>query len=157
MANCLVTSYQSDSSSSFVRQRILIAVLPKTASKALLDSAQRLLEVGSIVRFIDSLVERDAAIFYSQHLDLWSMGDSFERLLRPKSKLRRFDHGSFQLYAIPRESLRFRLPARDKEEELFRDVLRHAKSIYRRVSPDAYLFVLRRVFGGSAAHVFPQE
>ena len=108
-----------------------------------------MLAEGSVVDYFQSLIASDGVLFYSDHLDLWSMGDSFDRCLRPKSQLRYFEAGSSQLYAIPRDLLRLRASPRNEEERLFRAVLQSAKSIYRPDASGAFLFVLRQVFGVS--------
>jgi hypothetical protein len=132
-----------------VKQRVLISVLRSNAGKSLLNAAPRLLESGSVGNHICSLIERGHLVFYSEHLDLWSMGDSFERFLRPKKHLRSFSAHSSILYAIPREYLRLSAPVRDEDEQLLRDLLGHAKRANQRTVPGAYLFVLRTVFGAS--------
>ena len=88
-------------------------------------------------------------MFYNEHLDLWSMGDSFDRFLRPRKHVRFFEHESCQLHAIARDRLRLRAVARDDEERLLRDVLDHAKRMYQGGS-GCYLFLLRRVRGTSS-------
>jgi hypothetical protein len=140
--------YRSLATSS-VKQRILISVLPIDASKSLLDAARQRLESGSLGEHIRSLIERNQVIFYCEHLDLWSMGDTFERFLRPKKHLLSFSAHSSILYAIPRERLRLSAPARDAEEQLLRDLLGRAKRAYQRTVPGSFLFVLRTVFGAS--------
>lgn len=137
-----------------MKQRILISVLPPQAGKSLLDAAPQYLESGIVGDYIRSLIERDQVVFYSEHLDLWSMGDSFERFLRPKKHLRFFSAHSSILYAIPRKCLSLGVTARDADEQLLRDLLRHARNAYRKVVPDAYLFVLRNVFGASGDEQF---
>ncbi len=132
-----------------MKQRILISVLPKDESLSLLNAAPQLLESSSVENHIRSLIERNQVVFFSEHLDLWSMGDSFDRFLRPKKHLRSLAAESSQLYAIPRENLRFHPPARNDEEQLLRDLLGHAKRAYRRTAPGAYLFVLRTVSDAS--------
>jgi hypothetical protein len=132
-----------------VKQRILIIVLEKDPGEDLIRSAAELLQNGSIDEYLQSFITTDQAIFFSEHLDVWSMGDSFDRFLRPKKHVRTISAGSRELYAIPRERLRLGLSARNEEEDLLRDLLGHAKRLYRRVAPDAHLFLLRSVTGAS--------
>ena len=129
-----------------MKQRIVITVVSVAAAEHLLDNADKMLAVGSVHGYFDSLTASDNVLFYSDHLDLWSMGDSFDRFLRPKSRLRYFDYGSSQLYAIRRDLLRFRVSPRNDEERLFRTLLQSAKSIYRQAGSEPVLFVLRQVF-----------
>jgi hypothetical protein len=132
-----------------MKQRIFITVIPGASAEHLLDRAAKMLAEGSVIDYFHSLIASDGVLFYSDHLDLWSMGDSFDRFLRPKSQLRYFDARSSQLYAIRRRLLQLRASPRNDEERLFRAILQSAKSIYRRAAPEPFLFVLRQVFGAS--------
>lgn len=130
-----------------MKQRIFISVIPGAPALHLLDCAQTMLAEGSVTDYLQSLIASDGLLFYSEHLDLWSMGDSFNRFLRPKSRLLYFDGGGSQLYAIRRDLLQLRAAPRDDEERLLRGLLQSAKSISRRAEAEAYLFVLRQIFG----------
>ena len=140
-----------------MKQSVLITVLPAKESKALVEAISQHLDRRTVEVFIRSLVDRDRVVFHSEHLDLWSMGDSFELLLRPKKYLRCFSADSTILYTIPRDRLRLSAPARDDEERLLRDLLRHAKSLYRKAAPDAAIFVMRSVFEVSGDCNFPND
>jgi len=74
------------------------------------------------------------------------MGDSFDRFLRPRSRVRYFDGGSSQLYAIRCDLLRTPAEPRDEEERLLRTLICGAKAFYRRTEAASLLFVLRQVF-----------
>jgi hypothetical protein len=132
-----------------MKQHIVIAVVSDAPAKHLFDRAHEMLAGGLVDAYFKSLTCSDDILFYSQHLDLWSMGDSFERLLRPKSRLQYFDGGSSQLYAIRRDVLQLRASPRDEEERLLRTLLLSAKSFQRRTAREAFLFVLRSVFDAS--------
>ena len=132
-----------------MKQRIFIAVVPGAAAQHLLGCAPRMLAEGTVVDYFEQLISSDRLLFYSNHLDFWSMGDSFNRFLRPRSKLETFTGASSQLFAIRRALLQLRAAARDDEERLFRELLRSAKSIYRQPPSESFLFVLRQVFGCS--------
>lgn len=132
-----------------MKQHIFISVIPGAPALHLLDCAQTMLAENSVTNYFQSLIASNGVLFYSEHLDLWSMGDSFNRFLRPKKHLRYFDEGGSQLYGIRRDLLQLRAPARDDEERLLRGLLKSAKSIYKRADSEAYLFVLRQVVGTS--------
>jgi hypothetical protein len=132
-----------------MKQRIFITVIPGAPGEHLLDCAQEMLAEGSVVDYIQSLIDSDSVLFYSDHLDLWSMGDSFDRFLRPKSRLRYFVAGSSELYAIRRDILQLRAAPRDDEERMLRALLYSAKSIYKSATLDTLMFVLRQVFKAS--------
>jgi hypothetical protein len=127
-----------------VTQRVMIAALSRDTGEQLLRNAERMLSDASFGAHIESLIDANRVLFYSEHLDVWSMGDSFERFLRPTSKVTLFAHGSEQLYALPRRLLTLRPRPRGCEERLLRDLLRLAKSQYAGVAPDAWIFVWRR-------------
>ena len=105
-----------------------------------------MLKEGSVVEYVHSLIDSGGIRFYSDHLDLWSMGDSFERFIRPKSRVRFFAHGSFQLYAIRCDLLRTPPASRDDEEYLLRTLLRGARAFSKHSDSAPFLFVLRQVF-----------
>lgn len=131
-----------------MKQRVVITVLPADRAAELLSTVQQRLIDHSLLPRIESLMQTEEVLFFSDHLDLWSMGDTFDRLLRPKAKLHVFRHQSDVLYAIPRRSLVFRHKPRDFEEFLLCDLLRFAKT-NNWVTPDSWLFLLRRVLGTS--------
>ena len=113
-------------------QRIFITVIPSAAGECLLANAQKLLAEGLVVAYVHSLIDSQGVHFYSDHLDLWSMGDSFDRFLRPRSRVQYFDGGSSQLYAIRCDLLRTPAAPRDEEERLLRTLICGAKAFYRR-------------------------
>jgi len=132
-----------------MKQRIFITVVAGTPAEHLLDHAQRMLSEGSVLDYLQSLIASNNVLFYSDHLDLRSMGDSFDRFLRPKSRLRYFEAGSAELYAIRRDLLHLRALPRDDEERIFHALLQSVKSIYKQAAPEAFLFILRQIFGAS--------
>jgi hypothetical protein len=129
-----------------VKQRVSIAVVPSEAAHYLLKRAKKMLSEDSVTDYFDSLIVANAILFHSNHLDLWSMGDSFDRFLRPKSQVHFIDGGMSQLYAIPRDRIALRAAARNDDERLLQVLLQSAKSSYRDI-PGAFIFLLRQVFG----------
>jgi len=127
-------------------QRIFITVIPGAPGEHLLANAQKMLTERSVVPYVQSLIDSQGVRFYSDHLDLWSMGDSFDRFLRPKSRVQYFDGGSSQLYAIRCDLLRTPVAPRDEEEQLLRTLICGAKAFRKPSEATAFLFVLRQVF-----------
>lgn len=128
-----------------MNQRTCIVVLPNVESQLVLETAHELLAGGGFPKHVRELITRDRVIFFSEHLDLWSMWDTFDRFLRPRNQVQLFNGGSSMLYAISLERLTIRQTARDLEESLFRSLLIAAKT-YDRRDRDGFLFVLREVF-----------
>ena len=127
-------------------QRIFITVIAGPPGEHLLANGQKMLAEGSVITYVHSLIDSQDVHFYSDHLDLWSMGDSFDRFLRPRTRVQYFDGGSSHLYAIRCDLLRTPPEPRDEEERLLRTLICGAKAFYRRAEPAALLFVLRQVF-----------
>ncbi len=84
--------------------------------------------------------------FWSCILDAWSMGDSFDRFLRPSRELRKVVTGSHQVICCRRENIRIRGDARNEEEERLKQVLSQAKQAYKKSTKESYLFQIRSVF-----------
>jgi hypothetical protein len=95
------------------------------------------------------LIEGNRVLYFSEHLATPSMGGSFERLLRPKSQVSFLEHHDEQLYAISYRKLAMRLPPRDREERLFRELLQTARSFGTAVDPEGWIFVWRKGTGVS--------
>jgi hypothetical protein len=129
-----------------VTQRIFITAIPGANGTHLLENAQAMIERRSVIDYVHSLIDTGGLSFYSDHLDLWSMADSFDRLLRPKRHLRYFDGGSSQLYAIDCGLLRTPPTPRDEEERMLRTLICGAKALHKRADVPVILFVFRQVF-----------
>lgn len=127
-------------------QRIFITVISGAPAEQLLANAQKMLAEKSVVAYVHSLIDSQGIHFYSDHLDLWSMGDSFDRFLRPRSRVQYFDGRSSQLYAIRCDLLRSPAAPRNEEERLLRTLICGAKAFYRHTEAASFLFVLRQVF-----------
>lgn len=132
-----------------MKQRIVIVVLTGAAAELLLQSRGSYTDGEALHHSLVARLGGEDVIYYSEHLDLWSMGDSLDRFLRPRSACLSEEIGADWLYAIPRRRLRLSAKPRNEEERLLLTFLQAAKSMYPNSDPDACLLVLRRVLGAS--------
>ena len=131
-------------------QRIIIIALARGPGDHLLGDAVQMLAEKTFRTRAEALVEENRVLFFSEHLDARSVGDSFERLLRPKSQVSFVEHSDEQLYAIPIPKLTMRLPPRDREERLLHNLLRTARSFADGVDSEGWIFVWRKGINGVA-------
>lgn len=91
----------------------------------------------------DQMIQNGQLAYWARLLDVWSMGDSFDRFLQPEGELRRINAGSHQLVCCRRENVRIEGEARNEEEERLLQVLRQARKAYQSATNESYLFQLR--------------
>ena len=128
-------------------QKVVIAVLCDEAGKELYENCADFFDFDKFKIRADEAFLQNQLLFYNEHLDAWSMGDSFDRFLYPKSKLRSLSGGCSTIYAINRRHLKLQHAPRDEEERFLKSTLASARRFYWRASSDSYLFMLRKVFG----------
>ena len=132
-----------------MQQTITIFVACGREGEALFDEADSRLTKHGFEWDRDYLIKDGQIAFWSVHLDLWSMGDTFDRFLSSQFGLVRSAVGSHQLYAIRRDGLTISETARNEEEGRLLSVLQHAKNAYIEATAESYLFLIRTVFDAS--------
>jgi len=132
-----------------MQQFVTIFVICGSEGKKLFDEANSLLSANGFKWDRESLIQGGHLAFWSSHLDLWSMGDTFDRFLATQEGVVRSAFSSHQLYAMRRDRSAFSMTARNEEEERFLSQLNHAKNAYKQVAIESYLFVIRTVFDGT--------
>ena len=103
------------------------------------------------------LMNQSHLAFYHTYIDLWSMGDTFDRFLYPKTSLTMVEAHSTQVWTILRAEMRIRNKPRNAEEEILRSLLVCAKDIYKTPTDDFYFFLVRSILPTTATSFDPKN
>ena len=132
-----------------MQQFITIFVLCGESGRTLFDESDTRLTGDGFDWNRDQMIQSGQLAYWSSFLDAWSMGDSFDRFLKPSRELRQVMAESHQLLCCRRENIRIRGEARSEEEERLKQDLRQARKAYKKATNESYLFQLRSVFDAS--------
>jgi hypothetical protein len=139
-----------------MQQLVTIFVLSGDEGRQLFDESESRLTTSGFDWDRDRMIQNGQLAYWCSILDVWSMGDSFDRFLAPESEVRAFCAGSHQLVCCRRESVAIKGVARNEEEERLKQVLQQAKDAYQSASDESYLFQIRSCFDASTGYN-PQE
>jgi len=128
-----------------MQQTVTLIVVCGSSGRKLFASAQKLLTASGFRFDPEPLRQKSHLAFYMTYLDVWSMGNTFERFLYPKKEVRKYESGVSSLWAIRREKLSLRNTARNEEERRLKECLSQARSAYRQATDESYLFMYRSV------------
>jgi len=132
-----------------MQQTVTLIVVCNAPGRELFRTAKRRLFPTGFTFDPVPLLKGSQLAFYLTYIDVWSMGDSFEKFLYPKSEVKYHENGRTMLWAVRREKLRLRSKPRSVEQATLFSLLQHAKNTYRRATDESYLFMVRSVFAGS--------
>ena len=132
-----------------MQQTVTLIVACNAPGRELFRTAKRRLSPTGFTFDPVPLLKGSQLAFYLTYLDVWSMCQSFEKFLYPRSEVKYYEKGSTMLWAIRREKLRLRNKPMNEEEAIFLSMLQHARQTYRRATDESYLFIVRSVFAGS--------
>jgi hypothetical protein len=139
-----------------MQQFVTIFVLCGAAGRELFDESESRLSANGFEWERDRMIQNGQLAYWCTFLDVWSMGDSFDRFLGPENEVRKFRAGSQQLACCRRENVRIEGESRTQEEERLKQVLQQARDAYRSASEESYLFQIRSCFDASTGFN-PQE
>lgn len=131
-----------------MEQFVTIFVICGRAGRDLFDQAETWLTSKGMNWDRDAMIAAGQLAYWSQHLDLWSMGDSFDKFIHSPDK-RAFSSGSHRLICCRREGSEVRGKATNEEEQRLKGNLLQALRAYAEASTESYLFQLRSVFDAS--------
>ena len=129
-----------------MQQLITIFVLCGESGRKLFEESDSRLSEEGFDWNRDQMIQYGQLAYWSRLLDMWSMGDSFDRFLHPEGGLRMINSGSHQLVCCRREDVRIKGKARNEEEIRLKQVLKQAKEAYQGTTDESYLFQPRSVF-----------
>ena len=139
-----------------MQQFVTIFVLCGVEGRQIFDESESRLTPRGFDWDRDRMIQSGQLAYWCSLLDVWSMGDSFDRFLGPESEVRAFCEGSHQLVCCRRESVIIKGVGRNEEEERLQQVLQQAKYAYQSASDESYLFQIRSCFDASTGFN-PQE
>jgi hypothetical protein len=132
-----------------MQQFITIFVLCGESGRLLFEESDSRLSEKGFDWNRDQMIQNGQLAYWARLLDVWSMGDSFDRFLQPEGGLRMINSGSHQLVCCRREKVRIKGKPRNEEEKRFKQVLKQAKEAYQGATNESYIFQLRSVFAAS--------
>lgn len=133
-----------------MQQFVTILVLCGESGRQLFDEAEPRLTTNGFDWDRQQMIQGCQLAYWCSFLDVWSMGDSFDRFLGPENELRTASAGSHQLVCCRRENIRVEGKARNQEEERLKQILLQARDAYRSSTDESYLFQIRSVFDASS-------
>ena len=129
-----------------MQQFVTIFVLVGESGRVLYDDSEARLSRRGLDWDRGEAIRNGQLAFWINFLDLWSMGDSFDRFLCPSSELKKADAGPHQLICGRRENIKVGNKPRNEEEVRLFAFLSQAIEAYRKATCESYLFQLRSVF-----------
>ena len=129
-----------------MQQFITIFVLCGESGRRIFDESKSRLSDEGFDWDHDQMTQSGQLAYWVRLLDVWSMGDAFDRFLQPKNDLQTVNSGSHQLVCCRRELVRIEGKARNEEESRLKEVLQQAKEAYSETTDESYIFQLRSVF-----------
>ena len=131
-----------------MEQFVTIFVICGRAGRDLFEQAETRLTSEGMNWDRDAMIAAGQLAYWSQQLDLWSMGDSFGKFIRSPEK-RAFSSGSHQLICCRREGSEVQGQAANEEEKRLKEILLQAFRAYHEASTESYLFLVRSVIDTS--------
>jgi hypothetical protein len=132
-----------------MQQFVTIFVVCGESGRQLFDESNLRLSANGFDWDRANTLKTDQLAFYCSFLDIWSMGDSFEKFFKPEGELKVIRSGSHQLVCSRREDIRIEGHAGNEEEKRLKQILEQAKEAYEDATSESYLFQLRSVFDAS--------
>ena len=132
-----------------MQQFVTIFVLCGEQGRQLFGESESRLTANGFDWDRDRAIQSGQVAYWCTLLDVWSMGDSFDRFLGPENEVRTFRAGSHQLVCCRREKVSIEGECRNEEEERLKQVLQQARDAYRSASEESYLFQIRSCFDAS--------
>ena len=131
-----------------MEQFVTVFVLCGRAGRELFEQVQSKLTCDGLQWDRDAMISVGQVAYWNHHLDLWSMGDSFDRFIKSHDTLS-VSSGAHQLICCGRESCEIEGEARTEEEARLKEILTQAIQAYGGAMNELYLFQIRSVFTAS--------
>jgi virulence-associated protein VapD len=128
-----------------MQQIVTIFVICGESGRQLFDDSQSTLTDAGFDWDRDLMIKNGQLAYWASLLDVWSMGDTFERFIKPAKNVRTVRVESRELVCCRREKIRIAGKPRNEEERRLKEILIQAKEAYEDATSESYLFQIRSV------------
>lgn len=129
-----------------MQQFVTLLVVCEDSGRHVFETLEQRIRTEGFHVDLDPLLTKSHLAFHLRYLDVWSMGDSFERFLYPKKELVHHAVGATELWALRREKLAVRGTPENEEEKRLKEYLLQARQVCRRATDESYFIMVRTIF-----------